>query len=119
MVREDEDMKNDVIKLLIVSIIVAVYIILDKLGLSLISQVYKTVVAIGILIVVLKFVSKTGNKILIRVSSVNVILGLITLFILIFMSENEYLLWGSAACFMISFPIGMLVISIYKSRGKF
>lgn len=112
-------MKKDVIKLLIVTIILAVYITLDKLGLSLISQIYKTVVSIIILVVALKGLSDTGNKIHIRVVSVNIILGLIMVFIIFFMDGNEYLLWGSAVCFLISFPIGILVITIYQSRGKF
>lgn len=55
-------MKNDVINLLIVTIIVAVYITLDKLGLSLISQIYKAAVATIILIVALKIISASGNK---------------------------------------------------------
>ncbi|MBU3145663.1 hypothetical protein [Clostridium sp. CF012] len=112
-------MKNDVINLLIVAIIVAVYITLDKLGLSLISQIYKAAVATIILIVSLKVISDSGNKIHIRVISVNIILGLIMIFVLFFVDSNEYLLWGSAVCFLISFPIGILVITIYQSRGKF
>jgi hypothetical protein len=112
-------MKNDVIKLLIVTIIVAVYIMLDKLGLSLISQIYKATVAIIILIVMLKVISDAGHKIHIRVVSVNITLALIMMFSLFFVDSNEYLLWGSAVCFLISVPIGILVITFYQSRGKF
>ena len=44
---------------------------------------------------------------------------LIMIFILIFKTENEYLLWGSFVCFIIWVPIGAVVISINKSKGKF
>lgn len=112
-------MKDDGIKLLIVCIIVAIYILLDNLGSPPISNIYRAVVSIMVMILLVKGVIEARNKILTSVISVNIILGVIFLCVIFFMDSNEYLIWGSFVCFLASISIGIVVISISKARGKF
>jgi hypothetical protein len=101
---------------IIIFLALILFITLDKLGLTLISQIGMGAVTIVILILNLPNIKAMNKKLLAISLSITIIPGLILVFAMFFVTENNYLLDGSLICFLLSFPISLVVVGIYRKK---
>lgn len=108
--------KKSILTILLFSVLI-LFLVLDKLGLTLVSYIVGGIVTIASFILNLSNIKSMNKKLLTIVMSVIIIPGLIFLYIAFFMSGNDYLLYGSLILFFSSFIVSFIIISIYRKRN--
>jgi hypothetical protein len=101
---------------IIIFLALILFITLDKLGLTLISQIGMGAVTLAILILNLHNIKAMNKKLLAISMSITIVSGLVLVFAMFFVTENNYLLDGSLICFLLSFPLSLVVVEIYRKK---
>lgn len=92
------------------------YLILDKLGFTLLSRIISGMLIIAFFIISLPNFKAMNKKLLATTVGINLVPFLVFVYALIFQNNNSYWLWGSAVCFLLSFPISFIVIYFYRKK---
>jgi hypothetical protein len=92
------------------------YLILNKLGFTLLSRIISGMLIIVFFIISLPNFKAMNKKLLATIVGINLVPFLVFVYALIFQNDNSYWLWGSTICFLISFPISFIVIYFYKKK---
>lgn len=91
------------------------FITLGKLGFESISRIGMGIFTIVALIVSLPDIKAMNKHLLATVMTITLIPAFVFIYSMFF-STKDYMIYGSLICFIISFPISIVVI--YKSKNK-
>lgn len=109
-------MKKEHILTITLFVLLILSVVLDKLGLALISKIVGGLLTIGGLIVGLPNIKAMNKKLFAIVMSITIVPALLLVYAMF--SINIYLMWGSLICLILSFPIGITIIQFNRKREQ-